>query len=72
MLTKKLSRVGFGAYRISIKSAEHHQALESALQLGENLIDTSANYCDGDSELWILLEYSPKIAFENSPRLALV
>lgn len=50
---KKLSRVGFGSYRVSVKSAEHHKALQEALQLGLNLIDTSANYCDGESELLI-------------------
>ncbi len=42
--------VGFGAYRISNRSALHQQALIRALELGCNLIDTSSNYTDGESE----------------------
>ena len=30
--------------------AEHHQALEYALEHGINLIDTSSNYANGGSE----------------------
>lgn len=42
--------VGFGSYRISIRSKEHREALVTALSLGCPLIDTSANYTNGDSE----------------------
>ena len=42
--------LGFGSYRISVKSQEHRDALEHALDLGLDFIDTSANYTDGDSE----------------------
>lgn len=48
-----MGKVGFGSYRISIKSAEHKAALIAALQNGCSLIDTSANYTNGDSELLI-------------------
>lgn len=44
------SKVGFGGYRISNESENHQAALESALLSGVNLIDTSANYTDGNSE----------------------
>lgn len=42
--------VGFGSYRISIRSKEHRAALEHALAEGCPLIDTSSNYTDGESE----------------------
>lgn len=42
--------VGFGSYRISIRSKEHRAALEHALALGCPLIDTSSNYTNGESE----------------------
>ncbi len=45
-----MSKLGFGAYRISEKSASHKEALKHALDAGITLIDTSANYTDGDSE----------------------
>lgn len=44
---------GFGSYRISWRSKQHCKALKLALQSGLNLIDTSSNYTDGDSELLI-------------------
>lgn len=50
MELNNLSKLGFGAYRVSIKSKGHYEALKLALDLGVNLIDTSANYTDGDSE----------------------
>lgn len=43
------SRVGFGAYRVD-RTPSHAQALQMALQQGCNLIDTSTNYTDGESE----------------------
>lgn len=45
-----MGQVGFGSYRVSIKSAEHRAALTLALKLGCPLIDTSANYTNGESE----------------------
>lgn len=47
------SPVGFGAYRAHVESPVHRQALEEALRAGVNLIDTSANYGDGGSEILI-------------------
>jgi aryl-alcohol dehydrogenase-like predicted oxidoreductase len=46
----ELSRIGFGCYRMSRKSREHYQALSHALASGCNLIDTAANYMNGESE----------------------
>ena len=48
-----VSRLGFGTYRCDGDSEIHHQALEAALHKGCNLIDTSANYTDGNAELLI-------------------
>lgn len=45
--------MGFGCYRIADGSATHEKALEKYLNLGGNLIDTSANYGDGLSEILI-------------------
>ena len=45
-----MSKVGFGAYRISTRSDEHREALKAALIAGVTLIDTSSNYTDGESE----------------------
>jgi aryl-alcohol dehydrogenase-like predicted oxidoreductase len=44
------SRIGFGGYRIDTEEPEHRDALIKALREGCNLIDTSTNYSDGDSE----------------------
>ncbi|MFA6235708.1 MAG: aldo/keto reductase [Bacteriovorax sp.] len=45
-----MGKVGFGGYRVSIKSIEHRQALILALKDGCSLIDTSSNYTNGESE----------------------
>ena len=45
-----MGQVGFGTYRVSIKSNEHREALLSALKAGCTLIDTSSNYTNGESE----------------------
>jgi aryl-alcohol dehydrogenase-like predicted oxidoreductase len=45
--------VGFGGYRVHVESALHRQAIEEALRAGVNLVDTSANYGDGGSEIVI-------------------
>jgi uncharacterized protein YyaL (SSP411 family)/aryl-alcohol dehydrogenase-like predicted oxidoreductase len=44
------SRLGFGTYRVDTREPEHRHALKKALREGVNLIDTSTNYMDGDSE----------------------
>jgi aryl-alcohol dehydrogenase-like predicted oxidoreductase len=48
-----VSSCGFGSYRIDYRVQEHFTALEYALSKGINLIDTSANYSDGGSEILI-------------------
>ena len=42
--------LGFGCYRIADGNAGHEAALRAYLDRGGNLIDTSANYTDGQSE----------------------
>ncbi len=44
------SRLGFGCYRVDTQEPEHREALVKALREGCNVIDTSTNYADGDSE----------------------
>lgn len=50
---RKVSVVGFGTYRVSYLVNSHEEALTYALRNGINLIDTSANYTDGGSEMLI-------------------
>tara|TARA_R110000868_G_scaffold218576_1_gene468942 strand:+ start:86358 stop:87950 length:1593 start_codon:yes stop_codon:yes gene_type:complete len=47
-----ISKVGFGAYR-TIGDSIQRAALKKALLNGVNIIDTSSNYMDGDSERFI-------------------
>ena len=49
----KVSVTGFGSYRVSYMVNSHEEALTYALTNGINLIDTSANYTDGGSEILI-------------------
>ncbi len=44
------SRIGFGCYRVGLGDEEHGQALRKAFREGCNVIDTSTNYGDGESE----------------------
>jgi uncharacterized protein len=44
------TRVGFGTYRVHAQEADHREALKKALRASCNVIDTSTNYMDGDSE----------------------
>ncbi|MDH4303869.1 MAG: DUF255 domain-containing protein [Nitrospira sp.] len=44
------TRIGFGTYRVDTQHVEHREALKQALRTSCNLIDTSTNYTDGDSE----------------------
>lgn len=46
----RVSQAGFGGYRIDKDNGSHEQALRFALQNGINLVDTSSNYTDGNSE----------------------
>lgn len=45
------SKIGFGCYRVDYRIDEHSKALKKALMDGITLIDTSANYSDGGSEI---------------------
>lgn len=49
----QVSQAGFGCYRVSTGFPEQETALETALTSGINLIDTSANYGDGESEVLV-------------------
>jgi len=51
--TQQWSRLGFGTYRTGVDNAEHADALKYAISHGVNVIDTSANYMDGDAETMI-------------------
>jgi uncharacterized protein len=44
------TRIGFGTYRVDTQHAEHRAALAQAIRTSCNLIDTSTNYTDGESE----------------------
>ncbi len=48
-----VSRLGFGGYRLDAVTVAHDEALQQALRRGINLIDTSTNYGDGESEILI-------------------
>lgn len=45
-----VSKLGFGGYRTHTEEPAHREALLKALRAGVNVIDTSSNYADGDSE----------------------
>lgn len=45
-----MGKIGFGGYRISSRSKYHYECLLHALKSGISLIDTSANYTNGESE----------------------
>jgi len=49
----KLPILGFGCYRIDFRVEEHRKSLEKAILEGITLIDTSANYADGKSEMLV-------------------
>lgn len=48
-----MSVVGFGAYRVSNRSTMHREALREAFRGNVKIIDTSANYTNGESEALI-------------------
>ncbi|RHX89680.1 aldo/keto reductase [Leptospira stimsonii] len=47
---RTLSRIAFGCYRVGLESPEHKKALELSFQEGFNVVDTSSNYGNGESE----------------------
>ncbi len=47
------SKIGYGTYRVHNRDETHIETLESAIEAGCNLIDTSSNYTDGGSETLI-------------------
>ncbi len=52
-MKKPISKIGFGCYRVNELVEEHGLSLRKALLSGINVIDTSANYADGGSELLV-------------------
>lgn len=50
---KNFPVLGFGCYRIDYRVEEHRTSLEKAILEGITLIDTSANYADGKSEILV-------------------
>jgi aryl-alcohol dehydrogenase-like predicted oxidoreductase len=49
----RVSRIGFGGYRVDDRSDVHREALREALVSGITLVDTSSNYADGHSEILV-------------------
>ncbi|EMY79802.1 oxidoreductase, aldo/keto reductase family protein [Leptospira weilii serovar Ranarum str. ICFT] len=47
---RTLSRIAFGCYRVGLESIEHKKALELSFAQGFNVVDTSSNYGNGESE----------------------
>ena len=62
-----VSEIGFGTYRFH-KTPEHKAVLKKALLAGINLIDTSSNYNNGDSETAIGEILSPLLYDEDIKR----
>jgi len=63
-----VSKIGFGTYRCHQNNEVHSQALQSAIQQGCNIIDTSANYTDGFAESLIGDVLNREIVWGNSKR----
>lgn len=49
----RVSRIGFGGYRVDDRSDVHREALREALVSRITLVDTSSNYADGHSEILV-------------------
>lgn len=47
------SKIGFGCYRVDDRVEEHYNSLRKAVTSGISVIDTSANYSDGRSEILV-------------------
>jgi aryl-alcohol dehydrogenase-like predicted oxidoreductase len=67
-----ISKIGFGTYRCLQNNDAHFQALQSAIQNGCNIIDTSANYTDGKSESLISDVMNQEIVWGKSLREEIV
>lgn len=63
-----VSRLGFGTYRCHHGIKSHHEALLLALERGCNIIDTSANYTDGNAEVLIGDIFNQQIVWGNLER----
>ncbi|EMF43734.1 oxidoreductase, aldo/keto reductase domain protein [Leptospira interrogans serovar Canicola str. LT1962] len=61
-----LSKIAFGSYRVGLESTEHEKSIELSLSMGFNVIDTSSNYGDGESESLIGKVLQKKYKKENS------
>lgn len=66
------SQAGFGCYRIADGIDAHRSALQRALEGGINLIDTSANYADGESETLVGKVLADAIESGASSRQAVI
>ena len=62
------SKIGYGTYRVHDQNEEQVETLESAIDAGCNLIDTSSNYTDGGSETLIGVVLRKMIAAEKIKR----
>lgn len=67
-----VSKIGFGTYRCQQNNEIHFQALQSAIQKGCNIIDTSANYMDGMAESLIGDVINQEIVWGKSKREEMV
>lgn len=67
-----VSEVGFGSYRVDIRSAENKQAMKNAIIAGINLIDTSSTYTNGNSELLVAEVLNELISKKKLSREAVV
>ncbi|WP_061209234.1 aldo/keto reductase [Leptospira borgpetersenii] len=47
---RTLSKIAFGCYRVGLESPEHEKAMGLSFSEGFNVIDTSSNYGNGESE----------------------
>jgi hypothetical protein len=68
----RCSQAGFGCYRIADGIDMHRNALQRALDGGINLIDTSANYADGESETLVGKVLTDAIASGALSRQAII
>ncbi|AXR69176.1 aldo/keto reductase [Leptospira mayottensis] len=59
---RTLSRIAFGCYRVGLESPEHERAMELSFSEGFNVIDTSSNYGNGESESLVGKVLRKKIA----------
>ena len=67
-----ISKIGFGTYRCHQNNDSHFISLQSAIQNGCNIIDTSANYMDGLAESLIGDVLNQEIVWGKSQREEIV